>query len=738
MAIINGTDGDDVLNGTEGTSVTQRVSTAADGSQVNGMSINAFSSFGEFLREGDEEFTQIITFWSAADNLAPGDTNGALDVFVKVIPTNEVWLLSSNQFSVQSNGNSFAPDSTGGLLFAFGSEGSNLVPDDTNGVADVFIKNLRPEEAVPLIRVSTDSNGVQGNSNSNVPDFSPDGTKVTFSSNASNLVSGDTNGTTDVFVKDMNTNATTRVSTDSAGIEGNDVSTMSVFSPDGTKVAFLSLSSNLVTGDTNGAFDIFIKDLVTGVTTCASTDSAGIFGNAGIDTNDLPEFSPDSTRIAFASSASNLVLDDTNGETDVFIKDLITGAMTLVSRDSAGIQGNSLSNMPDFFPDGTKVIFSSFASNLVPGDANGETDIFVKDLVTGTVTLVSKDTAGTQGDSASYAPEFSPDGSQILFASSADNLVTGDTNGVQDLFLVSQAGADDTISGNFGKDTIHGGAGNDTITGDSGDDTLFGDLGDDRMSGGTGKDVMEGGLGRDWINGDTGNDIIHGGIGRDTLFGDDGNDVLFGDNDRDHMEGGKGEDILYGGADGDSLFGNTGNDTIYGSLGDDFPDGGDGNDTLFGDDGNDTFSGGRGNDVLHGGVGNDILFGDPGKDTLFGDDGDDSLNGGSGIDKLTGGVGSDAFVFDSDALLARDRITDFSLTGGDRLELHNILTGYSPLGSVITDFVRITSSDGDSKFFVDSNGNVDGQDFTQIALLYDVTGLTNEVQLLADGVLVVV
>src|SRR5262249_36618012 len=157
------------------------------------------------------------------------------------------------------------------------------------------------------------------------------------------------------FIKDLTTGVTTRVSTDATGAQANDKSSQAAFSPDGTKVAFWSSATNLVPGDTNGKQDIFVKDLITGAIKRASTDAAGAQADGK---SDQPIFSPDGTKVAFISTATNLVAGDANGVLgDLFIKDLITGAIALVSTGSAGVQGDRSVTEPVFSPDGTKVAF---------------------------------------------------------------------------------------------------------------------------------------------------------------------------------------------------------------------------------------------------------------------------------------------------------------------------------------------------------------------------------------------
>ena len=195
------------------------------------------------------------------------------------------------------------------------------------------------------------------------------------------------------------------VSTSATGALGNNESYHATFSSDGTKVAFATASSNLVAGDTGGIQDIFIKDLITGAITRVSTTSAGVQAN---NDSDHPVFSPDGTKIAFWSAASNLVAGDTGNFYDIFVKDLVTGAVTRVSTTSTGTQGNNDSQYPVFSPDGTKILFESAATNLVTGDTNARHDLFMKDLVTGAVTRVSTATGARNRPAATATTACSP------------------------------------------------------------------------------------------------------------------------------------------------------------------------------------------------------------------------------------------------------------------------------------------------------------------------------------------
>ncbi|UPT97174.1 hypothetical protein J4G48_0003015 [Bradyrhizobium barranii subsp. apii] len=214
--------------------------------------------------------------------------------------------------------------------------------------APVFTAGGGSDDA--FTRASTSATGAQADGASFQAAFSPDGTKVAFESYADNLVPGDTNGAPDVFVKDLTTGAITLVSTNASGVQGDGWSYQPVFSPDGTKLAFASGSDNLVPGDTNQALDIFVKDLATGAVTRVSTSASGAQADGLLTTN--PIFSPDGTKVAFYSDADNLVPDDTDHVRDIFVKDLTTGAITLIAPSpyNGGPGGGGLENGFTFPP----------------------------------------------------------------------------------------------------------------------------------------------------------------------------------------------------------------------------------------------------------------------------------------------------------------------------------------------------------------------------------------------------
>jgi uncharacterized repeat protein (TIGR01451 family) len=283
--------------------------------------------------------------------------------------------------------------------------------------------------------VSLNTNGAQGNDMSGRfagPAISGDGQVVAFDSIATTLVSGDTNLVADVFVHDRTTNATDRVSVSSTGAQANGTSTRPALDGAGDLVVFDSSATNMVGGDTNQALDVFVHNRSTGTTERISVSSDGTQGNSG---SHSPSISDDGRFVAFVSTATNLVPNDTNGVDDIFVRDLIAGTTERVSVSSDGQEGNSSTTATSIGADGRWVAFSSFATNLVPDDTNGAFDSFVHDRQTGLTELVSVSSDEAQGDAQSVAPSVSADGRFVAFWSDATNLVPADTNDRPDVFV---------------------------------------------------------------------------------------------------------------------------------------------------------------------------------------------------------------------------------------------------------------------------------------------------------------
>ena len=359
-----------------------------------------------------------------------GDTNWVSDVFVHDRQTGETARASVDDAGNQGNSLSQFPRiSAGGRFVAFESLASNLVPGDTNGALDVFVHDRQTRRTT---RVSLSDGGAEGNSASGVPCLSEGGRFVAFESLASNLVPGDSNESTDVFVHDRQTGETTRVSVDSLGHQADGPSAGSSIDGRGRYVAFESLASNLVDGDTNRVSDVFVHDRQTGKTTRVSVDSRGRQANGG---SAAPSLSGDGRFVGFGSYASNLVDGDTNQDIDVFVHDRQTGKTIRVSVDSQGRQANGGSGIPAVSAEGRWVAFHSFASNLVDGDTNGSLDIFVNDRETGSTTRISLTGRGLETNGPSRDSTVSGDGRFVAFESEASNLVARDNNGTVDVFV---------------------------------------------------------------------------------------------------------------------------------------------------------------------------------------------------------------------------------------------------------------------------------------------------------------
>ncbi|MDG4836426.1 hypothetical protein O7631_07840 [Micromonospora sp. WMMD967] len=401
---------------------TTRVSVSSD--EVQG---NARSAASSVSRTG-----RFVSFESGSTNLVPGDTNGTFDIFARDRLLGTTALVSLSNTGTQGNDVSFGSATSGtGRYVAFISAASNLVPGDTNGALDIFV---RDRLLSTTSRVSLPAAGGQGNSESTVPSISYDGRYVSFTSYATNLVPGDTNGVPDVFVRDRLLGTTTRVSVSSSGAQGSGPSgfTSTMISGAGRYVIFYSEASNLVPGDTNGVADIFVRDLLLATTIRVSVSSAAAQGDGD---SSGPAISADGRFAAFSSWSSNLVPGDTNGYEDVFVRDLLTGVTRRVSVASDGAQADGHSNQPALSGDGLRVAFVSTSSNLVPGDTNFGEEVFRHEWPTGTTTRLSVSAAGEQANDRSNDPSIDYSGRFVPFTSYATNLVFDDTNNSLDVFV---------------------------------------------------------------------------------------------------------------------------------------------------------------------------------------------------------------------------------------------------------------------------------------------------------------
>ncbi|HET6164506.1 MAG TPA: hypothetical protein VFG37_12615 [Planctomycetota bacterium] len=408
---------------------TQRVSVDSAGAESNG---DCYASGAVFSANG-----RFVAFASATSNLVANDTNGFTDVFVHDRSTGITERVSVDSAGVESDADSsnwqFAISADGSCV-TFVSAATNLVANDTNQYEDVFVHDRGTGSTE---RVSIDSTGGQAAGGPFWPGYSSlsisaDGRIVAFGGYAANLVTGDTNGTFDVFVHDRVTGVTERVSVDSSGTEANDASGSPAISADGRFVAFNSVATNLVPGDGNGRCDAFVHDRTTGVTERISVDDSGAEG----DGDSYPTaISADGRFAAIVSDATNLVAGDTNGDTDVFVHDRLLVTTERVSIATSGSEATGASTTASLSADGNLVVFESAATDLVTGDTNGAHDVFRHDRTTGVTERVSVDSSGNEGPIDSYGGAISGDGRVVAFESAAASFVANDTNGCFDLFV---------------------------------------------------------------------------------------------------------------------------------------------------------------------------------------------------------------------------------------------------------------------------------------------------------------
>jgi Tol biopolymer transport system component len=416
---------------------THRASVSTSGGDPNGDSASARIS-------GDG---RSVVFASDASNLVPGDVGGHRDVFVAHLSTHRIERVSVSSSGTEANGDSMpnvldvngGPSiSRSGRYVAFQSSATNLVSHDTNSSGDVFVRDLKTNRTV---RASVNTAGVQANDSSLHPALSGNGRWVAFVSNATNLAGGDTNGTTDVFVRDLRTHKTTRVSVTGRGGQSDGPSLRPNLSADGRLVVFESLATNLAGHDANRAaagldrMDVFARDLRTRTTQRISVSSKGKSGSAGSFSGFAPSISRNRRWVVFDSGASNLVNGDTNRHTDPFLRDLKRGRTTRIRVTRSGAQANGDSGAPSISADGTRVAFESNATNIAPSDRNPSTDVFVRDLQTGTITHASGGMSHTEGSGISLHASIAADGRTVSFASTSTNLVAADANGFFDVFV---------------------------------------------------------------------------------------------------------------------------------------------------------------------------------------------------------------------------------------------------------------------------------------------------------------
>jgi Tol biopolymer transport system component len=350
-------------------------------------------------------------------------------------------------------------------------------------------------------------------------------------------------------------------------------------------VAFESFSNNLSPAATRFIHNIYVKDLITGTITLASAPESGV-GMANGDSL-APSLSGDGAKVAFESQATNLDPAEADSSSDIFVRDLTTQEITLASASDTGVNGNDLAADPSLSADGTKVAFYSFATNLDPADTDSVGDVYERDLVAGDITLVSTSDAGVKGNGGSFSPSVSADGTKVALFSNATNLDLADTDSVGDLYE---------------KDLVTG----DIVlvsTSDAGVKSNGSNTSPSLSADGTNVAFTSNATNLDPADTDAIFDIFVKELGSApsecTITGTDGDDVLKGTAANDVICGLGGNDIIKGLGGDDTLSGATGVDLVVGGAGADLVQGDGGNDTLRTNDGvggNDTADGGAGSD----------------------------------------------------------------------------------------------------------------------------------------------
>jgi len=751
---LSGSSHDDLLLGFHAAGAIDRISETVTGNAADRQSMAPdVSSSGRY-----------VVFSSDSITIAGGDSNSIYDIFLKDLQTGSLYRVSTTSTGKQAGPGdwgtgSLAPSvSANGRYVAFESSAPDLVTADTNQTNDIFLKD---RQTGTLTRVSTSSSGTQSTGGGSYgASLSTDGHLVAFESDASNLLGGDTNGYRDIFVKNVVTGAVTLVSSTSAGAQGvNGGSTAAVLSADGQFVLFKSWATNLVEGDTNGQADWFVKNVTTGEIVCV---------NEGFS---LPEYSTavmsaDGHYVVFRSDDA-VLHDGQDGAGSVYMKNMQTGTLTRVGGSGGDMGVTAISNGGRF------VVFTS-SQALVETDTNEQSDVYVKDMLTGMVARVSVGAHGEQAMDNSFGASISADGTTISFCSDDSDLVGQPDSSWTQVYVVDNPLAGWTLRGGEGDDVYRvdrqdliieaADEGTDSVQssvsfvlsdnverllltgsaaidgqGNSQDNQITGNTAANKISGGAGNDTLDGGAGIDTASYQEATSAVTislavstaqvtGGAGTDQLVNFEN---LTGSAHADRLTGSATANVLDGRAGVDTLTGGAGNDTyVVDNLSDSVVElAGGGVDTV---QSSVTFA--LANQVeklvLTGtadidGTGNSLA------NTITGNNSNNVLDGGAGADTLIGGWGEDTYVVDNagDVLVEthNDNFTDtvessvswtleesfekLTLTGsaainGTGNSASNVITGNDAAnvlsgGNAFADSDQLIGGGGNDTYYVD-------------------------------------
>ncbi|MBK8816693.1 MAG: PD40 domain-containing protein [Methylococcaceae bacterium] len=435
--------------------ITKRVSLSSDGKQLP-YTPHPEEFFGESNVTREHSISadgRYVAFVTGNSKVTANDTNASYDVFVRDLLTRTTEVVSVNTSGKLGNDFSDTPSLSGnGRFIAFRSLASNFATGDTSKSYDIFVHD-RQSKITRL--VSKGYNGAKANGHSSYPQISADGRYVAFQSSASNLIANDTNRIDDVFVHDLKTKRTFRVSVNTNGKQA--IGRNSIIDPqksgfphissDGRYIAFESDAQGLVDEDTNNLSDVFVHDQLTRKTIRVSVSSKGeqtvpfclgLHCHLTGGNNYGSSISADGQFVAFYSDANNLVPFDKNEVRDVFIHSLKTGTTGIISVKTDGRQTNDGSGGTAISANGRFVSFASVATNLDNFGAAFSflsANVFVRDRYLKVTNRVNFTPSGGDNDLFSDRPEISADGREISFYSASTDLIDHDTNGGSDIFV---------------------------------------------------------------------------------------------------------------------------------------------------------------------------------------------------------------------------------------------------------------------------------------------------------------
>lgn len=405
---------------------------------VNSSGVQASLGVSAYTNPSISANGHFVAFGSTSGNLAPAGVDGEEAIYFYNRLSNTTTRVSKSSSGTPGPG-MFPTISADGRYVAFESTG-DLVADDTNGQNDIYIHD---NATLTTSRVSVSSEGAQGNSWSTKASISSNGRFVVFESDANNLVPGDTNGVTDIFVRDLVANTTKRVSVSSTGGQGDFYSGAgrATISGDGRFVAFTSLATNLVPNDTNGSWDAFIHDNITGQTLNFTNNLT--IGNTrmflgGIDA----KLSTNGQFAVFVATANPYAgFAGATSLTKTLIYHVFTGQLTFAIADTPGLLADDGGGNANLSGDGHFLAFNATTQD------DSLSNVFIQDQVTNATALISGNSSGVRGNNHSFLPTISIDGLHIAYLSAANNLVAGDTNNAVDVFVLDLAPLDQSNQG---------------------------------------------------------------------------------------------------------------------------------------------------------------------------------------------------------------------------------------------------------------------------------------------------